>query len=78
MDISSTSGPLTTIEADWLIVGYTATDSSGELDAPLSDLDEALGGAVSRLVAAGDLTGNTSSSSDNFRSSLLGTPSLSS
>ena len=48
MDISSTSGPLTTIEADWLIVGYTATDSSGELAAPLSDLDEALGGAVSR------------------------------
>ena len=62
MDISSTSGPLTTIEADWLIVGYTATDSSGELDAPLSDLDEALGGAVSRLVAAGDLTGKLSES----------------
>ena len=62
MDISSTSGPLTTIEADWLIVGYTATDSSGELDAPLSDLDEALGGAVSRLVASGDLTGKLSES----------------
>ena len=62
MDISSTSGPLTTIEADWLIVGYSTTDSSGELDSPLSDLDEALGGAISRLVASGDLTGKLSES----------------
>ena len=62
MDITSTSGPLTTTDADWLIVGYGETDSSDELGSPLSDLDEALGGAVSRLVDSGDLTGKLSES----------------
>jgi len=57
MEINSTSGPAAEIEADWLIVGYGTIDSDEALPAPLSELDEALDGAVGRLVASGDLTG---------------------
>jgi leucyl aminopeptidase len=41
-------------EADWLIV---TIDSSRRIDGPLGNLDEALGGTLTRLSESGDLTG---------------------
>ena len=62
MDITSTSGPLAEIAADWLIVGYGAVDATDSLTAPLSELDAALDGSLARLVASSDLTGKLATS----------------
>lgn len=59
MDFRTTDKPWTQIEADWLIVPVT---ESPEITGSLAELDQALGGIVTRLKAIGDLTGKLASS----------------
>ncbi len=54
MTLSVTTSPWHTTAADWLIV---AIDNSRKFDGPLGELDEALGGTLTRLRESGDLTG---------------------
>ncbi len=54
MECHVTSEPLPVVAADWLIVGVGQSD---EFDENLRTLDEALGGQLTRLREAGDLTG---------------------
>ena len=56
MDIQLTAAAWTEVEADWLIVG--AAEGS-ELAEPLTSLDQALGGQLTRLKESGDLTGKS-------------------
>lgn len=58
MEIRQTNRPLTQVEADWLVVPII---ESAELPATLADLDQALGGVLSRLKSLGDLTGKLAS-----------------
>ena len=52
MDVSLSTALWHEADGDWLIVGVT---ESPDLSGPLSDLDEALSGALSRLIEAGDV-----------------------
>ena len=54
MEIRQTNEPWTQVEADWLIVPVI---EGVEFDGALSQLDQALGGIVTRLKKQGDLTG---------------------
>ena len=54
MNVEIKTGPWEQFDADWLIVGLP---ESSELSGPLGTLDEALGGQLTRLQEAGDLTG---------------------
>jgi leucyl aminopeptidase len=54
MDVSLSTALWHEADGDWLIVGVT---ESPDLSGPLSDLDEALSGALSRLIEAGDVKG---------------------
>ncbi len=56
MPIEISNIPWNEVEADWLIVGLS---ESGELQGSLGALDEALGGQLTRLREAGDLTGKS-------------------
>lgn len=58
MDFRTTDKPWILIEADWLIVPIT---ESPDVTGQLSELDQALGGIVTRLKAIGDLTGKLAS-----------------
>src|SRR5262245_59730945 len=54
MDISLERKPLAQIAADWLIVGLWENEGPG---GAVQELDEALGGVISRLRERGDATG---------------------
>ena len=54
MEIRRTNEPWTQVEADWLIVPVI---EGVEFDGAMSQLDQALGGIVTRLKKQGDLTG---------------------
>tara|TARA_R110002072_G_C7978996_1_gene536077 strand:+ start:94030 stop:95526 length:1497 start_codon:yes stop_codon:yes gene_type:complete len=54
MDISTSNGSWNEVECNWLVVGLT---ESPDLSGPLSGLDTALEGTISRLIEAGDLKG---------------------
>ena len=58
MEIRRTDKPLTQVEADWLIVPVI---ESAELTGPLTLLDQALSGTLTRLKSLGDLTGKLAS-----------------
>ncbi len=60
MEITAATGTLAAIDADWLIVAHTTVNAEA-LDGSLAELDEALGGTLSRLAATGDLTGKLAS-----------------
>lgn len=54
MDLRLATTNWTAVEADWLIVGVTEPP---EIGGRLAELDQALGGVITRLKDAGDLTG---------------------
>ncbi len=54
MELKTSFAPLAEVSADWLVVGVWKDKS---LPAPLSQLDEKLGGLLSRLVEAKDVSG---------------------
>src|SRR5262249_2571179 len=54
MQMSSHTTSLAEVEADWLIVGVWEQEG---LCGALPELDARLGGALTRLVAQGDVTG---------------------
>ena len=58
MEIRQTNRPLTQVEADWLVVPIV---ESAELPSALAELDQALGGVLTRLKSVGDLTGKPAS-----------------
>ena len=58
MEIRRTDLHWTRVDADWLIVPVV---ESGELTCALEQLDQALGGIISRLKASSDLTGKLAS-----------------
>ena len=58
MEIHRTDKSWTQIEADWFIVPVL---ESAELSGPLLELDQALGGVISRLKSVGDLSGKLAS-----------------
>lgn len=58
MEIRRTDKPWTQIEADWLIVPVA---ESAEVSGSLAQLDQGLGGVISRLKSLGDLSGKLAS-----------------
>lgn len=58
MEIRRTDKSWTQVEADWFVVPVT---ESAEISGPLLELDQALGGVIARLKAAGDLSGKLAS-----------------
>ena len=54
MNLQLSSTPWNTIDGDWLVV---AVSDNPEFTGPLGDLNNSLGGELSRLKEAGDLTG---------------------
>ncbi|HEY0983268.1 MULTISPECIES: leucyl aminopeptidase [unclassified Schlesneria] len=58
MEIRQTNRPLTQVESDWLVVPVV---ESAELPQSLAELDQALGGLLTRLKTVGDLTGKLAS-----------------
>src|SRR5258708_3357395 len=58
MEIRRTDGPWAKVQADWLVIPVTESQT---LTGPLGELDQQLGGVISRLKEMGDLTGKLAS-----------------